>query len=202
MSTAEAPGRLHLGYRLDAGVAVVTVTGEVDVVTCGVLRDGLLRAVTDGNGRGLVVNLAEVSFLDSTGLGVLVGVWHRVEASSGRLAVAAPSRQVRSALNTAGLTKALSVYDLEALDGVSCPRTREPVPTGTGPPSSPGDEAGMTGLGAALPGDAEPVAAAVERAWLGLDGAGVVNHRELVVGERGDHPGVHGRARLRPGALV
>ncbi len=114
MSTAEAPGRLHLGYRLDAGVAVVTVTGEVDVVTCGVLRDGLLRAVTDGNGRGLVVNLAEVSFLDSTGLGVLVGVWHRVEASSGRLAVAAPSRQVRSALNTAGLTKALSVYDLEA----------------------------------------------------------------------------------------
>ncbi len=114
MSTAEAPERLHLGYRLDAGVAVVTVTGEVDVVTCGVLRDGLLRAVTDGNGRGLVVNLAEVSFLDSTGLGVLVGVWHRVEASSGRLAVAAPSRQVRSALNTAGLTKALSVYDLEA----------------------------------------------------------------------------------------
>ena len=117
MSTAEAPGRLHLGYRLDAGVAVVTVTGEVDVVTCGVLRDGLLRALTDGNGCGLVVNLAEVSFLDSTGLGVLVGVWHRVEASGGRLAVAAPSRQVRSALNTAGLTKALSVYDLEA-DGV------------------------------------------------------------------------------------
>jgi anti-sigma B factor antagonist len=114
MSTAEAPGRLHLGYRLDAGVAVVTVTGEVDLVTCGVLRDGLLRTVTDDHGRGLVVNLAGVSFLDSTGLGVLVGVWHRVEASGGRLAVAAPSRQVRRALNTAGLTKALSVYDLEA----------------------------------------------------------------------------------------
>ena len=114
MSTAEAAGRLHLGYRLDAGVAVVTVTGEVDLVTCGVLRDGLLRAVTDDNGRGLVVNLAEVSFLDSTGLGVLAGVWHRVEASGGRLALAAPSRQVRRALNTAGLARALSVYDLEA----------------------------------------------------------------------------------------
>ena len=114
MSTAEAPGRLRLGYRLDAGVAVVTAAGEVDVMTCGALRDGLLRAVTGGNGRGLVVNLAGVSFLDSTGLGVLVGVWHRVEAGGGRLAVAAPSRQVRSALDTAGLTKALSVYDLEA----------------------------------------------------------------------------------------
>src|SRR5215470_12634744 len=62
--------------------------------------------------------------------------------------------------------------------------------------------AGMTGLGAALPGDAEPVATAVERAWLGLDGAGAVDHGELVVGERGDYPGVHGRARLRPGAEV
>src|SRR5262249_9171126 len=44
------------------------------------------------------------------------------------------------------------------------------------------DRAGMGGLGAALPGDAEPIAAAVERAWLGLDGAGVVDHRELVIG--------------------
>src|SRR5258708_1457815 len=114
MSAAEAPGRLHLGYGLDAGVAVVTVTGEVDLVTCGVFRDGLLRTVTDDNGRGLGVNLAEVSFLDSTGLAVLAGVWHRVEASGGRRAVGAPSRQVRGALNTAGLTKALSVYGLEA----------------------------------------------------------------------------------------
>src|SRR5258708_20006617 len=110
MSTAEAPGRLHLGYRLDAGVAVVTVTGEVDLVTCGVFRDGLLRTVTDDNGRGLVVNLAEVSFLDSTGLGVLAGVWHRVEASGGRLAVAAPSPPVRRPPNTPGLTKPPSVH--------------------------------------------------------------------------------------------
>src|SRR5258708_17606399 len=114
MSTAEARGRLHLGYGLDAGVGVVTVTGEVDLVTCGVLRDGLLRTVPADSGRGLGVNLAGVSFLDSPGLGVLAGVWHRVEASGGRLALAAPSRQVRRALNTAGLTKALSVYDLEA----------------------------------------------------------------------------------------
>ena len=75
ISAAEAPGRLHLGYRLDAGVAVVTVTGEVDLVTCGVFRDGLLRTVTDDNGRGLVVNLARS---DNRGPGGPVGtplVW-------------------------------------------------------------------------------------------------------------------------------
>ena len=68
MSTAEAPGRLHLGYRLEAGVAVVTVTGEVDVATCNLFRNGILRVVTDENDHGLVVDLAGVNFMDSTGL--------------------------------------------------------------------------------------------------------------------------------------
>jgi hypothetical protein len=47
MNTAEPPERLHLDYQLAAGVAVVTVTGEVDVATCDLLRDGLLRIITD-----------------------------------------------------------------------------------------------------------------------------------------------------------
>jgi anti-sigma B factor antagonist len=114
MSTAEAPERLHLDYRLAAGVAVVTVTGEVDVATCELLRDGLLRVVTDDTDRGLVVNLAGVNFLDSSGLGVLIGAWHRLGARRGSLALAAPSRQIQRILATTGLTKVLAVYDLEA----------------------------------------------------------------------------------------
>ena len=38
MSTAEAPDRLLLQYRLASGVAVVSVSGEVDLATCGFLR--------------------------------------------------------------------------------------------------------------------------------------------------------------------
>jgi anti-sigma B factor antagonist len=114
MSTAEAADRLLLDYRLDNSVAVVTVTGAVDVSTCGSLRDGLLRVVTDDDHRGLVVNLASVSFIDSGGIGILVGVWHRVHATNSRLALAAPSPQARSILDTTGLASAFSVYDTEA----------------------------------------------------------------------------------------
>jgi anti-sigma B factor antagonist len=114
MGTAEAPGRLLLQYRLDGGVAVVTVTGELDVSTSGLLREGLLRVLTDENHRGLVVNLARVNFIDSTGIGVLVGVWHRVRAMNSSLALAAPSPRARGILDTTGLTKAFSVYDSEA----------------------------------------------------------------------------------------
>jgi anti-sigma B factor antagonist len=120
MGQAEAAGQLSLDYRLDSGVAVVTVTGEIDVLTSGLLREGLLRLITDEGPPGLVVNLTGVSFLDSTGTGVLVGVLHRVRATGGRLAVAAPSRQARGILDITGLTTLLSVYDTEAAAVQAC----------------------------------------------------------------------------------
>jgi hypothetical protein len=47
----------------------------------------------------------------SAGVGVLVGVWRRVSATSASLALAAPTRQVQQILDTAGLSKILPVYD-------------------------------------------------------------------------------------------
>jgi anti-anti-sigma factor len=114
MDTSEAAKRLLLEYRLDNGVAVVTAIGEIDISTCGLLRDSLLRVVTDEAYRGLVVNLANVNFIDSTGFGVLVSVWHQVSATDFSMALAAPSRRARGILDTTGLTKAFSVYDTEA----------------------------------------------------------------------------------------
>lgn len=113
MSTAEAQERLVLQYRLDGGVAVVRVSGEVDVATCGLLRDGLLRVVGDEYYRGVVVNLAGVNFIDSAGIGVLVGVWHRARASDGSMALAVPSRQVQSILEITGLTKVFPIFNSE-----------------------------------------------------------------------------------------
>lgn len=112
--------RLLLEYRLDSGVAVVKVTGEVDVSTCGALRDGLLRVITDESHVGLVVNLADVNFIDSTGVGVLVGVWHRVQATNRGLAIAAPSVRARAILNTTGLAKAFWIYDTESAAVEAC----------------------------------------------------------------------------------
>jgi anti-anti-sigma factor len=114
MNNAEAPERLALEYGVADGIAVVQVTGEVDVASCGVLRDSLLRIVTDAGFGGLVVNLAGVRFIDSAGIGVLVGVWRAVRDTSNGLALAAPTPQVRCVLDTAGLTKILPVHDAEA----------------------------------------------------------------------------------------
>jgi anti-sigma B factor antagonist len=114
VDSAEDDGRLLLESRIDGDVAVATVSGELDVFTSSAFREGLLRLISDENGRSLVVNLAGVNFIDSTGTGVLVGVWHRVRATDGALVVAAPSRQARGVLEMTGLARTFPVYETEA----------------------------------------------------------------------------------------
>jgi len=63
---------------------VVEVTGEIDVYTAPALREELSRLV-DGEHTNLVVDLTQVSFMDSTGLGVLVGALKKVRTLGGDL---------------------------------------------------------------------------------------------------------------------
>src|SRR5258708_4171402 len=66
MPGGEPPDRLRLEYRVDDGVAIVDADGEIDVFTCGPLRDRLLALVDEGH-SGLVGNLGRAAFIHSAG---------------------------------------------------------------------------------------------------------------------------------------
>ena len=63
---------LKLGHHAKDGIEVIDVQGEIDMYTAPRLRELLIDLVSKGSYQ-LVVNLDKVGFLDSTGLGVLVG---------------------------------------------------------------------------------------------------------------------------------
>src|SRR3712207_8032382 len=73
---------LSLATRTVAEHTVLEVGGEVDVYTAPRLRERLVELV-DAGARNVVVDLGRVDFLDSTGLGVLVGALKRLRAASG-----------------------------------------------------------------------------------------------------------------------
>ena len=75
---------LKLGHYNKDGIEVVDVEGEIDVYTAQRLRELLIDLVNKKNYH-LVVNMEKVEFLDSTGLGVLVGGLKRVRAHDGSL---------------------------------------------------------------------------------------------------------------------
>jgi anti-sigma B factor antagonist len=90
--------------------AVLAVRGEIDVATAPQLREQLLELVSAGH-KQIVVDLAGVDFLDSTGLGVLVGGLKRVRSNDGELALACPQPRVLRVFEITGLTQVFPIHD-------------------------------------------------------------------------------------------
>lgn len=88
---------------------VVTVTGEIDVATAPTLRERLQACIDKGD-RGVVVDLLEVPFLDSTALGVLVGAAKRLREQSGWLRIVLTEPRVAKVFEITGLTETLPIY--------------------------------------------------------------------------------------------
>lgn len=90
--------------------SIVDVEGEVDVFTAPKLREQIIGLVNSGQER-IVVNLAKVGFMDSTGLGVLVGGLKRVKERDGTLALAGAHGTVLRVLNVTGLNTIFPLFD-------------------------------------------------------------------------------------------
>ena len=93
----------------DESQSVVTVAGEVDVETAPRLRKALISA-GDVPAPMVVVDLREVTFLDSTGLGVLVAGLKRARENGGDLRLVATSSHILRMLAITRLDSVFSVY--------------------------------------------------------------------------------------------
>jgi anti-sigma B factor antagonist len=101
-------------FRLEAvgpegDCAVLRVTGEVDVYTAPVLRERIRELAAQGAVH-LIADLGQVDFLDSTGLGVLVGGLKRVREDDGSLALVLATPRILRIFQITGLTKAFATW--------------------------------------------------------------------------------------------
>ncbi len=95
--------------RLDAGRGLVSLRGEVDIYTAPRLKEQL-AALLDGGATGIVVDLAEVTFIDSTALGVLIGGVRRLHEAGGRMALVVATRPVERVLTLTGLDRVFTIH--------------------------------------------------------------------------------------------
>ena len=102
------------------GHVVVEVTGEIDVATAPALRDRLLALLNRG-APDLVVDLRGVTFLDSTGVGSLLRVYHRQSLLGGALHFVADQSAVLRVFDLMQLTQRLHVAPSVAAVDVCCP---------------------------------------------------------------------------------
>ena len=88
------------------GTTTLVVSGEVDCASASLLRKRIGDALSAGT-TTLIVDLARVSFLDASGLGVLIGGLRRARECGGDLIVLGASRPVSRVLEVTGLSSLL-----------------------------------------------------------------------------------------------
>ena len=101
---------LKLGHYATDGIEVIDVQGEIDIYPAPRLRELLIDLVSQGSYQ-LIVNLDEVGFLDSTGLGVLVGGLRRVRAHNGSLDLVCTQQPILKIFRITGLTEVFGIYE-------------------------------------------------------------------------------------------
>ena len=101
-----------------ADCAVLRVAGEVDAYTAPQLRERVIRLLAEGE-VNIVVDLRKVDFLDSTGLGALVGSLKRTRMQDGSLKLIMGSGRILQIFRLTDLSRAFAIHPsvAEAIDG-------------------------------------------------------------------------------------
>jgi anti-sigma B factor antagonist len=95
---------------VDGGKTIVAVGGEIDVYTAPKLRDKITELVASGV-YDIVIDMEQVEFLDSTGLGVLVGGLKKVRAHDGSLQLVCNQDRLLKIFRITGLAKVFVIHD-------------------------------------------------------------------------------------------
>ena len=104
---------LSLDTRHEDGRTIIEVGGEIDVYTAPKLRDKITELVADGSYH-LVVDMERVDFLDSTGLGVLVGGLKKVRAHDGSMQLICTQERLLKIFRITGLAKVFAIHGSQA----------------------------------------------------------------------------------------
>jgi anti-sigma B factor antagonist len=111
---ARIPGGVDVDLTLATnevdGATIIAVGGEIDVYTAPKLRDKITELVAGGV-YDIIVDMEAVEFLDSTGLGVLVGGLKKVRAHDGSLELICTQDRLLKIFRITGLAKVFVIHD-------------------------------------------------------------------------------------------
>ena len=97
---------------IESGIAVLDISGEVDAFTAPKLKQEMIDHIDQDTSR-LAINLADVKYLDSTGLGVLIGGLKRTRDKGGELVLICPNVRIMRIFDITGLSRIFEMFKTE-----------------------------------------------------------------------------------------
>ncbi len=100
---------MSFSFQIHNNTVWAAISGEVDMRIAPIWRSALDRELAASYARNLTFDFSEVSFIDSSGLGVVLGRYKRVASRGGRVRIIGANRQVYKILVLSGFAKLMEI---------------------------------------------------------------------------------------------
>lgn len=104
---------LNVNLYLRKNTLFIRLKGEMDQATCGELRVKLQEVIVKYEVNNIVFNFKELDFLDSSGIGVIIGRYNQLKAKGGKVIICNLNPNIEKIIMLSGLTKICSLKDNE-----------------------------------------------------------------------------------------
>lgn len=104
---------MDVEYKMVRNTLVVRVKGELDMLISDKMRQEIDRRLEENSIKNLIFNLEKVTFIDSSGLGVIIGRYKKVSANNGRMFIVGAKNPVEKILQFSGINRLVPIYRSE-----------------------------------------------------------------------------------------
>ncbi len=104
---------MDVEYKTVRNTLVVRVKGELDMLIADKMRQEIDRRLEENGIKNLIFNLEKVTFIDSSGLGVIIGRYKKVSAVNGRMFIVGAKNPVEKILHFSGINRLVPMYNTE-----------------------------------------------------------------------------------------
>lgn len=104
---------LKMELEIKHDVLCIRLSGELDHHTADELREKAVKAIERNEIRHIVLNLEQLSFMDSSGLGVIIGRYKQIKQVHGEMVVCAISPAIQRLFDMSGMFKILKLEPTE-----------------------------------------------------------------------------------------
>lgn len=101
---------MKLGFKKRGNALIVMVTGEIDHHSAESIRIKIDNKIEEDGALNLIIDFSEVNFMDSSGIGVIIGRYKKISEVNGKLIIVNPKPQIRRVFELGGLFNIIKEY--------------------------------------------------------------------------------------------
>lgn len=104
---------MNIGFDFTNNKLIIRIDGDIDHHTCEEIRNKVDQEINRRNPRSIIFDMKNVNFMDSSGIGVIIGRYKLIMTNGGIAAMINLKPQVKRVYDICGLKKIIPIYENE-----------------------------------------------------------------------------------------